>query len=159
MQHAGMSKETISASSNARRPSSTRKLTVRYQACCHTVKILTISLGTATQSVRQLSLACACSTGSQSALVLRTKPLPSLPVATCQIRQSPIRRSLIDCTEKPLKQTFYDSSSMTVTSEEEDWPTIEPTKVRCKNLPRGPPQQITESNQAWARAYTKVCAG
>ncbi|OCT47520.1 hypothetical protein CLCR_03268 [Cladophialophora carrionii] len=63
---------------------------------------------------------------------LTEKPLPSLPVATVKY-QSPVRRSLIDCTEKPLRRR-----SMTPieaeTSGEEDWPPILPTKSDT-NLP------------------------
>ncbi|KAJ9611344.1 hypothetical protein H2200_004528 [Cladophialophora chaetospira] len=61
------------------------------------------------------------------------KPLPSLPVATVKY-QSPVRRSLIDCTEKPLRRrstTPPDGAGPV----EEDWPTIEPTKSETK-LPR-----------------------
>ncbi|EXJ59744.1 hypothetical protein A1O7_03891 [Cladophialophora yegresii CBS 114405] len=60
------------------------------------------------------------------------KPLPSLPVATVKY-QSPVRRSLIDCTEKPLKRRSMTPTEV-ATPEEDDWPPILPTKSYT-NLP------------------------
>lgn len=71
------------------------------------------------------------------------KPLPSLPVATVKF-QSPLRRSLIDCTEKPLRRrsmTPPDGSDPV----EEDWPAIEPTKSDSKRSRHGGPAQIKPS--------------
>ncbi|KIW69566.1 hypothetical protein PV04_05436 [Phialophora macrospora] len=60
------------------------------------------------------------------------KPLPSLPVATVKY-QSPVRRSLIDCTERPLRRRSVTPTDAE-TPEEEDWPPILPTKSDT-NLP------------------------
>ncbi|KIW88892.1 uncharacterized protein Z519_10376 [Cladophialophora bantiana CBS 173.52] len=53
------------------------------------------------------------------------KPLPSLPVATVNTK-SPVRRSLIDCTERPLRRSLTPPDGGV--PQQEDWPTIEPTK-------------------------------
>ncbi|KIX92286.1 uncharacterized protein Z520_12032 [Fonsecaea multimorphosa CBS 102226] len=54
------------------------------------------------------------------------KPLPSLPVATVKTK-SPIRRSLIDCTERPLRRSL--TPPYGGVQQQEDWPAIEPTKA------------------------------
>ncbi|OAP58814.1 hypothetical protein AYL99_06111 [Fonsecaea erecta] len=54
------------------------------------------------------------------------KPLPSLPVATVKSK-SPVRRSLIDCTERPLRRSLTPPDGGV--PKQEDWPAIEPTKV------------------------------
>lgn len=53
------------------------------------------------------------------------KPLPSLPVASMKFN-SPVRRSLIDCAEKPLRRSV--SSAVGGLSKQEDWPVIRPSQ-------------------------------
>ncbi|OQV04437.1 hypothetical protein CLAIMM_09320 [Cladophialophora immunda] len=54
------------------------------------------------------------------------KPLPSLPIATVK-SNSPVRRSLIDCTERPLRRSLTPPGGGA--AHQEDWPAIEPTKA------------------------------
>ncbi|KAI1609071.1 hypothetical protein EDD36DRAFT_482279 [Exophiala viscosa] len=55
----------------------------------------------------------------------KDKPLPSLPIATVKVK-SPVRRSLIDCQERPLRRSVSPPDGGPV--KEEEWPTIEPSK-------------------------------
>ncbi|KAK5192644.1 hypothetical protein LTR72_010802 [Exophiala xenobiotica] len=54
------------------------------------------------------------------------KPLPSLPVAIVKYK-SPVRRSLIDCSERPLRRSISPPDGGP--PKEEDWPSMQPSSI------------------------------
>jgi hypothetical protein len=72
------------------------------------------------------------------------KPLPSIPAADAKYR-SPVRKTLIDCTEKPLRRRSETPPDGDGSQDEEDWPTIEPTKTSTNMDPAGAYSQIKPS--------------
>ncbi|KIV82587.1 hypothetical protein PV11_04687 [Exophiala sideris] len=62
----------------------------------------------------------------------KDKPLPSLPIATVKFK-SPVRRSLIDCQERPLRRSVSPPDGGP--AKEEEWPTIQPSKNDAMPVP------------------------
>ena len=61
------------------------------------------------------------------------KPLPSLPVATVRPRSPIVRRSLIDASEKPLRNPL---SPLSGVKAHEGWPAILPSRPTSPNAPQ-----------------------